>query len=298
MNLRQATASRRAVAREALARYRGQVGRLLGHGENTVFAVDGADWVLRVHRDDYHSDDAILAELVLIRAAHDEGFEVPLPVAARDGSLLQTVAGHRITVLQRLPGRLQRRLGHRRARILGETLARLHAFARSWSGPALARPHWTLDAILGPEAIWGSLEFGGFDPELTVALREDLWPRLSGATEAVPLHFDLHAGNLLWNGDIPALIDWDDSGISDPIYDLAIPWCRLPPSHRSSFLDGYGTPVDPQRLAAAQLALDSRAVGWLRSRIDVPGFAERHEQFSARFTRAVRAWLTQTKAVN
>ena len=294
MSLRTLLAPHRRIAAEALRAYGPlRPGRVRGHGENTVFEVDGAPWMVRVHRLDYHSDPSILGELTLLQGLHEAGFTVPLPIEARDGSRLQVCEGRRVTVLKRVEGRIRRRIGGDRAAHLGRTLAGLHRFGLDWQPPAMFhRPRWDLPAILGPNAVWGDLETGGFDPVLAQELRNRLFDVLSALDDrAIPLHFDLHPGNVLWNGDVPGLIDWDDSGIGHPLFDLAIPWGRTPEAHRPRLLAGYGTPVDPDLLQAALLALDSRVVGWLHHRRDVPKLARYLPGFRSELTERVRAWM-------
>lgn len=294
--LRALIAPLRMVAREALAAYGdAEVGRLRGHGENTVFAVRGAPWMLRVHRVGYHEDRTLLGELELLRALHKAGFTVPLPIEARDGSVLQVCQGRRVTVLKRVEGSIRRQVGGDRAERLGRTLAELHAFAYAWTPPpAFHRSHWDLRGILGPGSVWGDLETGGVDPGLVNEVRAQLFHVLRGLdATAIPLHFDLHPGNVLWTGNEPALIDWDDSGLGHPLFDLAIPWRGLAPVKKARFLRGYGSPVDPALLQAARLALDSRTVGWLHARRQVPKLGALLPGYRERFVASAAAWLAE-----
>jgi len=47
-------------------------------------------------------------------------------------------------------------------------------------------------------------------------------PRLSNRNDAVLLHGDFWPGNTLWrDGELVALIDWEDAAVGDPLADLA-----------------------------------------------------------------------------
>jgi len=132
----------RRLAERALAHWSttARVGRRLSHGENTIYAVDGPPWVLRLHRDDYHPTAAIESELVVLDGLREAGFRVgrPQPMAGGDRAL--TLDGRRITVLEHVPGRHAiRRLGRGRARVLGATLRALQR-GEPLGGPSTVVP--------------------------------------------------------------------------------------------------------------------------------------------------------------
>ena len=287
-------ADERRCAKQALGSWSktARVGRLLGHGENTIFAVQGEPWVIRVHRDDYPPTPVIEGELVLVEALADAGFHVCRPVRTGAGAGLVNAEGRRVTVLERLVGRRQRQVGCDRARVLGATLARLHSFARDWQPPAtFQRPLWDLEALIGPDAAWGSMESAGFDPGLAHTFRQAMRQVLRFDAPPIPVHHDLHGGNVLWDGDRPQILDWDDAGIGYPLFDVCIPAFRLAPARRDAFFQGYGRTWPEPITDAARIALDARVLGWLHRRADVPGFDVALSNAMERVERRIRAWL-------
>lgn len=80
-----------------------------------------------------------------------------------------------------------------------------------------------------------------------------------GEGEAVLVHGDLHAGNVLVGeaGEISAVIDWGDCSAGDPAIDLAIGLACLPPAARGDFLAAHGH-VSPATWARARINAVSR----------------------------------------
>ncbi|MCB1495932.1 MAG: aminoglycoside phosphotransferase, partial [Bauldia sp.] len=70
---------------------------LINLSENATYRVDdaGSDrrWAMRVHREGYHSRNAIASELAWLMALRSDGVVVtPAPVPGRDGELIQSVS--------------------------------------------------------------------------------------------------------------------------------------------------------------------------------------------------------------
>lgn len=288
------TRTQRRIATLALPRFsaKARLGKLLSHGENTIFAVHGEPWVIRVHRGDYHPTRTIHGEVLLVEALSEAGFTVCTPIRTLRAEPLTLVEGVRVTVLTRLAGRRFRQIGKRRARILGETLAALHRFARNWKPPTeFHRPTWDLEALIGPEAAWGSMESAGFDPHLAEELRDALRQVLVFDEPTIPVHHDLHGGNILWDGDRPGIIDWDDAALGYPVFDVAIPALRLAPARREELFAGYGQTWPDPYLRAAYLALDARVLGFLKKRADVPHFDVYLKRALERVEKRARTYL-------
>ncbi|QYB00287.1 phosphotransferase family protein (plasmid) [Rhodococcus sp. USK10] len=103
------------------------------------------------------------------------------------------------------------------------------------------------------------------------------------AGQEVVVHGDFRLANVLWNdqpGSVAAMMDWEEAGLGDPMYDLA--WLLMGSfadddkvfglATRREFIDGYaertGRPVDPLRLlwwevatGWSLLAMNGRATG-------------------------------------
>ena len=236
----------RELATDALARYDLPAVLppvLINLSENATYRIDdpaiGRRWALRVHRDGYHSANAIRSELAWLLALRNDGVVVtPVPVAGRDGALIQRVphaAMHRprhVVLFDWESGvepsekdRLIEKFG-----ILGEVTARMHRHSAQWTRPAgFERLTWDFDTSLGATPHWGSWRDGlGLDPAKeklfaeTVALIGLRLDRFGKAPERFGLtHSDMRLANLLVDGDQVKVLDFDDSGFSWRLYDAA-----------------------------------------------------------------------------
>ena len=82
------------------------------------------------------------------------------------------------------------------------------------------------------------------ESDLRDGLREALEHPIWHAQPHGLAHGDAGLHNLLWDGRITALLDWEWAGWGTPLLDLAwlywtIQWRRLPPALWHSFLAGY-----------------------------------------------------------
>ena len=144
------------------------------------------------------------------------------------------VAGeHGLTVLERAPEQLESLY-----RALGLLLAKVHRMPLA--APALAPKleDRTRDALARLPAL-------ELERDLSAALLEGLEHPIWRAQPRALAHGDAGLHNLLWDGQITALLDWEWAGWGTPLLDLAwlywtIQWRRLPPVLWHSFLAGYG----------------------------------------------------------
>lgn len=214
--------------------------RLVNLSENATYFVTAPDGrgeqVMRVHRDRYHSAEAIASELDWVAAlAEDTGVRVAPAITAADGSRVVTVeAGgidRHVVMFERLPGAEPNPEAVRPSdfRRLGEITARLHAHARGWRRPfGFTRFDWGWATTLGERGRWGSWEDGfGMTAPVRVVLAEsaELVRRRLESYGAGPdrfglVHADLRLANLLVDGDEVSVIDFDDCGESWFMYDF------------------------------------------------------------------------------
>lgn len=211
---------------------------LLNISENATFRVDapGEKSVLRVHRTDYHSKEAIESELAWVSALRDQD-------VVQTPALMPTVSGDPVAI-----GRLsdgderyvcrfswfegvepsEDRLVQDFAQ-LGAITARLHQHARQWKRPqGFTRFTWDFDTALGDNGHWGTWKNGlGMDSEALEVLtrcadklqdRLERWGKSQDRWGLV--HADMRLANLLVHGDEVAVIDFDDCGLSWFMYDL------------------------------------------------------------------------------
>jgi Ser/Thr protein kinase RdoA (MazF antagonist) len=239
---------------------------VLRHEHNTTFRVDSATgrFVLRLNRIGVHDERTIASEMAWLAAlAEDTDLGVPVPVAARDGSLVVSesavgVPERRLAVLLRWQqGRLvDRRLSPRHLVSVGDLIGQLQRHALGWTPPGgFERPRvdaLTTAARRAPVA--GPVEAGtrgghptpddeasalalvarllGEDDRRVVADALRVARRstdvLAGAGNPTGLlHADLHYENVLFRDGRALAIDFDDCGWGAHLYDLAVPLSEL-----------------------------------------------------------------------
>jgi Ser/Thr protein kinase RdoA (MazF antagonist) len=237
----------------------GGAAALINISENHSFRVDAADgrqFVLRLHRPRYQARATINSELAWLRAIRQEtGAEVPLPIAGRDGALVQS-KGNRFGVLFGfLPG-AEPTVGADLVPLfekLGALAATLHRHAESWQRPTgFVRRSWRPETILDPGGPWGDWRVApgvndAVRPILDRAgghIRSDLDAYGDPPGRWGLIHADMRLANLLVDGDRLSLIDFDDSGFGWFGYDFAASVSFIEtdprvPALRESWVRGY-----------------------------------------------------------
>jgi Ser/Thr protein kinase RdoA (MazF antagonist) len=239
-----------ALAREALPRFGLENASLslIKHRENAVFRADpdgGEPVIVRVHRYAYHGDAELLSELQWMQALTRDGIPTPPIVPARSGALFEIVRCDAVPEPRQVDvfgwvdgeglgtiegGAADRASLERNYRTLGSLAARLHDHAEHWKRPAdFARHAWDLDGLLGEAPFWGRF----WDLELLTPAQRELLGRAIGRTReelsafgTSPdryglIHADLLAENVLVDGDVMRVIDFDDAGFGWHLFDLA-----------------------------------------------------------------------------
>ena len=235
------------LAAATLERYdlpAGTEAHLISVSENATYRVDAPDgrkrWALRVHREDYHTRNAIASELAWLTALREDGAVItPDPIAGSDGELIQLVSHDglprpRHAVLfaweegeepdaeaQDLRGPFE---------VLGEIAARMHLHVRDWARPAgFERFTWDYETTLGDSPHWGTWRDGmGVTPEIAALFARtiDLIRRRLEGFGTSPdrfnlIHGDMRLANLLIDGGNTKVIDFDDCGFGWLMYDCA-----------------------------------------------------------------------------
>ena len=235
------------LANAALERYDlrdGAAAHLINVSENATYRVEapGSDerWALRVHREGYHSRNAIASELAWLGALRRDGAVItPVPVAGRDGELIQPVSHPdlprpRHVVLSAWetgeePDEEQDDL-RGPFEVLGEITARMHRHVHTWEKPAgFERFTWDFETTLGSRPHWGSWRDGmGLTPEIealfarTIDCIGERLERFGKSPARFNLvHCDMRLANLLIDGETTKVIDFDDCGFGYLMYDCA-----------------------------------------------------------------------------
>lgn len=283
-----------ALAAEAATLWGGVAVALIRNRENAVFRMalpNGASAALRLHRIGYQSEAAIRSELWFCAALADHGLPVPRPIPLPDAQPLVTLSNGRLaSAVEWLPGKSLGEAGvpllgtaqdqGAQHYALGRLLAEVHTATEALALPAnFSRPAWDIDGLVGETPFWGRF---WEHPALTAAeaatlqrarvfLRDALQ---SHDARLIPVHADVLRENILVDGAALALIDFDDSGLGFPLYDLGTvlsqnlyePACA---EISAALIDGYQTlrPAAPRMVDVFTLARTLASVGWTMPRL-------------------------------
>lgn len=250
------------IAKQALTNYAlkpTQI-KLIAHGENTVFSVsapgspsDGQDnspylpnrFILRIHRANYLSVQAIESELRWLRSLHHEAeLPVPDPISTLEGKLYTLACSPdipepRVCSLTRwVNGRSlygedeSGQLKSLEIESVGRLLGQLHHYAAQWLQPeSFIRPAWNWNGLFGERA--GYSNNGTLVWELTPQPYRNLFEDVSTHVKAVMallgegseqfgmIHGDFWLGNLLVCDRKICPIDFADCGFGYWGYDIA-----------------------------------------------------------------------------
>jgi Ser/Thr protein kinase RdoA (MazF antagonist) len=222
--------------------------RYLRASANVVFGFAGGDGrhhILRLTPTERRSRSELEAELGFVRRLAAAGVAVAEPVPAASGADVHPVrvgaGAFHATVFLALPG------AHRELDDLscdgialwGAALGRLHRAARGQ--PARGRPSWTDQLPTLPAREQAARE-------LLHRLGTRLLDLPAGPDDVGLVHGDFELDNVMWDGDRPAALDFDDCGrhwfvadIAMALRDLRDPTGHLDPDRPGvrAFLDGY-----------------------------------------------------------
>lgn len=285
-----------ALATEAADHWEGRVVALIRDRENAVFRMalpDGTHAALRLHRQGYQSDAAIRSELWFCTALSAKGVPVPKPLTTKTGQqLIQLSTGRAASAVEwlageplgeagvPLPGTVTEQADKHHA--LGKLLAQLHLVSQAIDLPDdFTRPRWDIDGLTGEAPFWGRFwEHAALEPpeiDRLQAARQFLRTAMQEHAvheTPIPIHADVLRENILVNDHSLSIIDFDDSGIGFPLYDLGTTLSQNlyePASAdlRAALIEGYQTlrPVDPHMVDVFTLARTLASVGWTMPRL-------------------------------
>ena len=265
-------------------------GRLLALNsyENRVYQIgmeDGPPVVAKFYRPERWSDAAILEEHAFVQELVER--EVPVvPALTLNGATLHSFGGFKFAVFPRRGGRAPELDDPATLEWTGRFIGRIHAVGGL--GTYTARPALTQDTF-GREPRDYLLANGFIPPELLAAYTSVVDQALDGVrqcydragdTAVLRLHGDCHAGNVLWTGDGPHFVDFDDSRMGPAIQDL---WMLLS-GERSDMVRQMGDILagyedfcnfEPRQLYLVEALRTLRLIhysAWLARRWDDPAF--------------------------
>jgi Ser/Thr protein kinase RdoA (MazF antagonist) len=218
----------------------------LGNTENTnrlVTTSGGQRFLLRQHRAASRSLAMLESEMLLLNYLHRHNLEVQRPVPLPAGNFILMLESKRFSLLSWIEGEVIENINTTQARAVGVLMARFHGIARDFMPPAgferLQYDSQYLENIL--------LELRAIDwLQTDMALFEQSMARAKQAfaESNVPrslIHADLHPGNMVWDSEGVAMIDFDRCGFGPVSYDIATTFGYLEEHERSAFLAGYET---------------------------------------------------------
>jgi len=226
----------RPVAADGAARLGLSVAEILltHHGYNTTFRVrddDGHSHAVRVLTNSHSAPAQLEAQHAWMHAiAREKLVRVPDPVVGPDGASFAVVdggpLGERATVVAAtwLPGADIGTLDLVQAHALGAAMATLHEHAAGWQLPVgTAMPTFD-DPLFGDKDLLTGYPMPEPDAALIATALATARPAFTQTSAAgvIPIHGDLHGGNLKWHEGELAVFDFDDSGLGTPALDLAI----------------------------------------------------------------------------
>ncbi len=300
----------RQMAEDVLLKYPVKVRRLdfIHHGENATFKVHtrSGDYLLRLHRDGYHTKDAILEELQWMRRLSEKTeINVQKPVCSVDNNLVETQ--HAPTFANpRHCDLLEWRDGQIRFKgittnsfySIGQLLAKLNHSTENIK--VKHRRYWMPEKLIGKsDTKLGDLaaiktiykkEFPHLDQCRAQILRALQAYAKQNQNQLRLIHADLHFGNTIWQKTEPHPIDFDDCGLGFPAYDLAIVLYASGRIYKQNqkkekqaafdqLLEGYSSirnlsaadiRIIPYFILARRIAM----LGWLYQRRDNPRFIQ------------------------
>jgi Ser/Thr protein kinase RdoA (MazF antagonist) len=268
---------------------------LLKYRENAVFSVaasDGRRGVMRVHRPGYRSDLDIRSEIAWMRALDAAGVPTPPVISTRSGDCLATATEEGVPEPRQCdlmgwvdgqpPGSLEAGVAASDTalrslyRDIGTLAARMHVAAAQWDRPhPFSRPSWDADTLVGERPAFGRFwELPALDDtqrSVALAARDRVRARLAelGPADAL-IHGDLVPDNILVDGAVTRVIDFDDFGWSWAGMELATSIFPLQISGGADaglagFLEGYRSirPFPERDLALLPELLIARALSYL-----------------------------------
>jgi Ser/Thr protein kinase RdoA (MazF antagonist) len=265
-------------------------GRLLALNsyENRVYQVgreEGAPVVVKFYRPARWSDEAILEEHAFVAELAER--EVPV-VAARvlDGRTLHEFEGFRFAVFPSRGGRAPELGDPKVLEWTGRFIGRIHAVGAI--EPYKVRPALNLQTF-GREPFDFLLRHNFLPHELIATYASVVEQALAGVARCfdragglplLRLHGDCHGGNVLWTGDGPHFVDFDDSRMGPAVQDL---WMLLSGERHemvrqmADVLAGYEDfcDFDPRQLYLVEALRTLRLIhyaGWLAMRWHDPAF--------------------------
>ncbi len=263
--------------------------------ENRVYQVgmeDGDPIIAKFYRPHRWSDEQIQEEHDFSAELFEAEIPVVPPLANEAGETLFTFKGYRFSLYPRKGGHAPELDDLDNLLILGRLVGRIHAIGAQ--RPFKTRPE--LDIKTFAEDSYDLIREHFIPAELKISyttLCEDLIKiiklRFSETKfTTIRVHGDCHAGNILWRGASPHIVDLDDSRMAPAIQDL---WMFLSGDRQrrtaqiSEVVEGYNEfyDFDPRQLHLVESMRTLRIMhysAWLARRWEDPAFPHNFPWFN------------------
>lgn len=194
--------------------------------ENRVYDVEmeeGPHLIIKFYRPGRWSKETIQVEHDFLNKNQEAEVPVVAPLIDSHGKTLFDREGIYFAVFPKKPGRLEPELNPEQLKRLGRYLARIHNVGDGFKkAPRLNLSPKTygtdsLKTLQQQNVLIGNL--GNIYSQLIKEVVDRTEPLFEGQ-ETTLLHGDCHAGNILWNGDEPYFIDFDDMLYAPPVQDF------------------------------------------------------------------------------
>lgn len=220
----------------------GATARLINVSENATYLVEapgGYRCVLRVHRQDYHTRNAIGCELAWMQdLGANGGVITPNTITGRNGEVIQEsrvegLPGSRYLVMFEFVEGVEPDENEDLVapfEELGEIAARTHVHSLSWQRPRdFERLIWNVETVYGAQPTWGDWRDAPAMTTQTKAVMQRLEDTVCRRLKAFGdgperyglIHADMRLANLLVHEGSTRLIDFDDCGLGWFLYDFA-----------------------------------------------------------------------------
>jgi Ser/Thr protein kinase RdoA (MazF antagonist) len=163
-------------------------------------------------RSDQRSDADLAWEMELLRYLDRQGMTVPVPIPTTDGR--DFVDG--LVVMSYVEGGPPETEADWRR--VADTFRQLHRLTHGWP----QRPGWRSSIDFLHAQTGTRIDLGAMPPEGAARCRA-IWARLTGRERCV-VHGDPTPGNIRMTAHRVALIDWDESRVDVPHFDLVLPY--------------------------------------------------------------------------
>ena len=196
--------------------------------ENRVWQIgieDAAPLVAKFYRPGRWSDAQIVEEHAFTADMAAEELPVVAPLVI-DGRSLFSHAGFRFSLFPRQGGRAPEFDRNETLEWMGRLMARIHQVGArkdfdvretlDMASFGVRSRDWLLDHEVIPaelEAIWAGVAAQALEGVAEAFAR-------AGQVQQLRLHGDCHAGNVLWTGDGPHFVDFDDARMGPSVQDL------------------------------------------------------------------------------